>query len=128
MFLLDTCTLLWLASDQSRLSQASKQAIAGGAGKLFVSAISAFEIGVKHNKGKLVLPTPPAVWFARALRLHGLRRVVVTPRIALKATALPELHNDPMDRIIIATAQIRKMIILTPDEHIRQYPDVSCVW
>src|SRR5438067_3346888 len=112
MFRRDTCTLLSLASDQSQLSVASKQAIAGGAGKLFVSAISAFEIGIKHKKGQLVLPTPPTVWFPRAMRLHGLRRIVITPRIALKATGLPELHKDPMDRIIIATAQIRRLIIL----------------
>jgi PIN domain nuclease of toxin-antitoxin system len=128
MFLLDTCTLLWLVSDQAQLSSPARDAIAGGAGKLFVSAISAFEIGVKHARGKLVLPSPPAVWFPRALRLHGIRRVVITPRVALRATALPPLHNDPMDRMIVATAQIRRLVLLTPDEPIRQYPDVSCLW
>jgi PIN domain nuclease of toxin-antitoxin system len=128
MFLLDTCTLLWLASDQSQLSGPAKEAIAGGAGKLFVSAISAFEIGVKHNKGKLVLPSPPAVWFPQALRLHGIRRVAITPRIALRATALPPLHNDPMDRLIIATAQVRRLVLLTPDQHIAKYPNLACLW
>ena len=128
MFLLDTCTLLWLTSDQTQLSSPAKEAIAGGAGKLFVSAISAFEIGIKHNKGKLELPIPPTRWFNRAMRLHGLRRIAITPRIALRATTLPPLHNDPMDRFIIATAQIRKLVLITPDEHISQYPNLACLW
>jgi len=128
MFLLDTCTLLWLASDQAQLSVASREALAAGAGKLFVSAISAFEIGVKHNKGKLTLPSPPAVWFPKALKLHGIRQIAITPRIALRATALPPLHNDPMDRLIIATAQLRRLVLITPDEHISRYPGVTCLW
>jgi PIN domain nuclease of toxin-antitoxin system len=128
MFLLDICALLWLASDQSKLSDKAKEAIFAGAGKLFVSAISAFEIGVKHNKGALVLPASPVVWFPQALRLHGIRKLAVTPRIALRATVLPMLHRDPMDRMLIATAQIRRLVLLTPDDLIRQYPDVSCLW
>jgi len=128
MFLLDTCTLLWLASDQGQLSDPAREAIAAGAGRLFVSAISAFEIGVKHNKGKLTLPSPPDIWFPKALKLHGLRRIAVTPRIALRATSLPPLHNDPMDRLIIATAQIRRLVLITPDAHISQYPNVTCLW
>jgi PIN domain nuclease of toxin-antitoxin system len=128
MFLLDTCTLLWLASDQSMLSDPARKAIAAGAGRLFVSAISAFEIGVKHRKGKLVLPSAPGTWFPTALRLHGIRRVAITPRIALRATELPLLHNDPMDRMIVATAQVRKLAVITPDQHIRQYPELAVVW
>lgn len=108
MFLLDTCTLLWLTSDQSQISPAAIQAIGAGAGALYVSAISAFEIGVKHQKGRLSLPLPPAKWFPKALRLHGLRRIVLTPSILLRATTLPAIHNDPMDRMIIATAQQKK--------------------
>src|SRR5688572_30646705 len=98
MFLLDTCTLLWLVSDQSQLSDAARDSIAAGAGGLFVSAISAFEIGVKHEKGKLELPSPPSKWFPRALKLHGIKAVALTPRILLRSTSLPALHSDPMDR------------------------------
>ena len=128
MFLLDTCTLLWLASDTSQLSPVSRQAISASAGRLYVSAISAFEIGVKHTKGRIVLPAPPATWFRRALQLHGLRSIAVTYRVALRSTTLPPLHNDPMDRITIATAMLRRPTTLTPDHLIRQYPDVSIAW
>lgn len=128
MFLLDTCTLLWLASDQSQLSSTALNTIAAGAGKLYVSSISAFEVGVKHRKGHLTLPLPPEKWFPSALCLHGLKRVLLTPRILLRATSLPAIHNDPMDRIIIATALTKRLIIATPDEHIRQYGVVQTVW
>ena len=100
----------------------------GGAGRLFVSAISAFEIGVKHRKGKIIFPSDPGTWFRQALRLHGIRPIAVTHRVALVSTALPLLHNDPMDRIIVATARVRKLTVLTPDQHIRQYPEISSAW
>lgn len=128
MFLLDTCTFLWLSADQSQLSAVAREAIAAGAGQLFVSAISAFEIGVKHAKGKLVLPLPPAVYFPRAVKLHGLRVATPTARLLLRSTLLPPLHNDPMDRIIVATAVVRRFTLITPDHLIRQYPDVQTLW
>lgn len=126
--LLDTCTLLWLAADQSQLSPPAKAAIADNADALFVSAISAFEIGIKHARGKLMLQLDPVRWFSLAARTHGFRTIAVSSRIAAMATQLPYPHNDPADRIIISTAQLRDLAIITPDTHIRSYPNLECVW
>lgn len=128
MLLLDTCALLWLAADQQHLSAVARRAIAQHAGKLFVSAISAFEIGVKHQKGRLELPLKPEEWFTRALELHGLRELPITGQIAARSTALPPLHADPCDRIIVATAEIHSLTVATLDEVIRQYPGVRVSW
>jgi PIN domain nuclease of toxin-antitoxin system len=58
MMLLDTCALLWLAGDQNRLSTETLRRIEG-ASIIYLSAISGFEIGLKHRDGKLALPLSP---------------------------------------------------------------------
>src|SRR5262245_66041155 len=102
MILLDTRALLWLAVDQSRLSAAARQALEATSGGLFVSAISAFEIGTKLRRGALVWPArgpSAAEWYAEALEFHGLRELPVTGAVAVESTALPLHHRDPRDRI-----------------------------
>lgn len=128
MILLDTCALLWLVLDQGGLSEGAKDHIQEHAGGLCVSAISAFEIGQKAASGKLKLKLKPAVWFPRACELHGLDVLPLSAEAALKASSLPLLHKDPFDRLLIATAMVQGIAILTPDEKIRQYPKLKCLW
>jgi PIN domain nuclease of toxin-antitoxin system len=128
MLLLDTCALLWLAAEPSRLSPAARDAIAAQPAQLFVSAISAFEIGLKHRKGRLDLGMAPEAWWSRAVAHHGLRVLPVTDAIALASTALPTLHADPCDRIIVSTAELHGTRIVTSDPLIRQYPSAIVIW
>jgi PIN domain nuclease of toxin-antitoxin system len=128
LILLDTCALLWLTMSQRHLSATAKATLAANTGRLHVSPISAFEIGQKHALGKLALPTAPAEWFPRALELHGLREVAFDSTMALAASALPRLHADPFDRLLIATAQISGFTLLTPDPKISAYPTVKTLW
>ena len=71
MILLDTCALLWLAHDQARMSDETLRRI-NETPLLYVSAITAFEIGVKHKAGKLRLPVPPRVWLEGILSHHDI--------------------------------------------------------
>ena len=128
MLLLDTCTLLWLAGDPSELSVPARRSIERNTGFLFVSSISALEIGIKARKGRLRLPQPIPEWFPRALALHGLSELPVTGEIAGRSTTLPALHRDPADRILIATAEIHGLRILTPDSLIGQYTEAQTLW
>ena len=128
MLLLDTCTLLWLTSDQTKLSLGARQALSENTGQLYVSAISGFEIAQKVAKGKLVLPRPPTQWMELALRLHGLKSLALEMESAVAAGALPALHADPFDRLLIAVAQTHRLTLLTPDPLIRQYPALATVW
>lgn len=127
-FLLDTCVLLWLAMEQESLSDSVKALFADPNAVFMVSSISAFEIGQKHAKGKLVLPVPPERWFPLALEMHGLQSLALRHEVALAAAALPPLHSDPFDRLLIATAMKHRLTLLTPDQHIRQYPGVATLW
>jgi PIN domain nuclease of toxin-antitoxin system len=126
--LLDTCALLWLVADQEQLSETARRKIAGSPASPFVSAISAFEIGVKSRRGALVLPLPAAEWYEAAIKGHGLNEIAVDGRAAIRSTLLPPIHRDPADRIIVATAMERGLTILTPDPLIRAYPGVEVVW
>lgn len=128
MLLLDTCTLLWLAADRKSLSREAKRLLRLQPDRLFVCAISAFEIGVKSRKRALLLPLPAEEWYLRALSFHGLRELPVDGRVAARSTSLPPLHGDPCDRMIVAASQMHELTILTPDERIRAYPDTRTAW
>jgi PIN domain nuclease of toxin-antitoxin system len=117
-----------LAADPARLSRVARAAILENRSRLFVSAISAFEIGLKHRKGRLDLGMEPQIWWHRALAHHGLQVIPVSDAIALASTGLPPLHADPCDRIIVATGQTIMAAVVTTDHLIRQYPDVTVLW
>ena len=129
MILLDTCTLLWLSDPDARLPRSVENIIRSTPpGQRFVSAISAFEIAVKHARGQLALPMAPQAWLDSTYAQRGLACLPVTDRIACTAAALPALHKDPADRIIVASAILNDLIVLTPDVHIRAYPGVKTRW
>jgi len=62
------------------------------------------------------------------MRQHGLQEIPVDADTAMRAVSLPDLHGDPFDRILLATATIRDLTILTRDRKIAQYPGVSVAW
>ena len=128
MLLLDTCTLVWLDSDPALLSASARQEIGNQARSLFVSSVSALELAIKIRKGKLTLPMPLETWFPGVLAAHGIEEIVVDWRVSAATGALPLLHSDPFDRIIIATAKLNNQSIVTPDQLIRAYSDVPVVW
>lgn len=128
MYLLDTCTLIWLVSEQDSLTGKVKSILRNNPGNLYVSAISAFEIAVKTNKGKIELPLKPEEWFKEAVKHHGIEEIQISSDIACKSALLPRIHDDPCDRIIIATAMVNNMTIITKDEVFLKYPDIEVVW
>lgn len=128
MLLLDTHALVWLASIQKELSTRARRAILQYAGELYVSSISALEIAILVKRDRLSLPVTPAEFMDRALKQHGIHEVPVDRRIAILSAGLPDIHDDPFDRIIIATARLNDMMILSRDKVIPQYPEVRVIW
>ena len=129
MILLDTCTLLWLSDPDVALPKAVETIIRRTPpGQRFISAVSALELAIKHAKGHLRLPMEPEAWLEATYAERGLACLPITDRIACRAAALPPLHRDPADRIIVATAVLNDFIVLTPDELIRAYPGVKSRW
>lgn len=128
MILLDTCTLLWLALDQTQLSDNARSRIEDPDVQIWVSAVSAFELGQKYARGSLKLGLSPDDWFNRALTSHRLQSLDLDAPAALRAAGLPRLHADPFDRLLIGTALEHRLTLLTPDPKIHAYPDVKVIW
>jgi len=85
--LLDTCALLWLSQGGGLLSPEVCKQI-NNAPVVYVSAISGFEISLKHHKGKLVLPVDPAEWFKQIIKHHDLRIIPLDLIICIRSTTL----------------------------------------
>lgn len=128
MIILDTCVLLWLADAQDNLSENALHAIKSEAGDLLVSAITAFELGIKVRKKKLILPLPPCEWYEKALALHGIIEAALTGKIAAQSAVLPPIHNDSCDRFIIATSLLLNCAVITPDKQFAAYPGMKVIW
>jgi PIN domain nuclease of toxin-antitoxin system len=126
--LLDTCAIIWLANGD-RLRQSATDAIvaAGLSGGIFVSPVSAWEVGLlsrtggQHRPALQFLPNPKT-WFARVMAGPGVRPAPLTPDIAIDASHLPgEVHGDPADQMILATARHLGMPVVTRDARILAY-------
>lgn len=121
---LDTHALVWLLQGNPRLGARSREHIetAAVADQAFVAAISVWEIAMLVAKGRLALDREVGDWIEAALGLPGLRLAPLDPRVAVDATRLPgELHGDPADRLIVATARQRSATLITDDKLVLQY-------
>jgi len=126
-FLLDTVTFLYAATDEPRLSTAARSIIESPDDPVYLSAVSAWEIAVKHARGKLTLPEPPDRYVPRLRSGMGVEELPMREEAILRVGRLPAVHGDPFDRALVAQAISMGMTILTPDEAIRQYP-VPTIW
>lgn len=128
MLLLDTHAFVWLASDTNKLSDAAKAAIQKESGSLFISGITGLEITLASKRNRLILPVDPNIFIRKAMLQHGIRQIPVTVEIGSISFSLPDIHNDPFDRIIIATAQFHESSIVSKDSIIQQYPGIEVIW
>ncbi len=129
MLLLDTCAWLWYVNgNDKQLSSAAKRALRQ-ADRLGVCVISAWEVGMLVAKGKIGLTLDLDTWIRAALSAPKIELTALTLKAALDSTRLPgEVHRDPADRMLIATARSEGCAICTSDEKILGYPHVQSVW
>ena len=128
MLILDTHAFIWLASDQELLAGAAKAAIRANSENLYISSITAFEIALLVKRERLNLPLAAKEFIERALKQHNIEELLIDRSILLRAASLPDIHNDPFDRMIIASALIHNMPIITKDAKIQKYPGITTVW
>jgi PIN domain nuclease of toxin-antitoxin system len=116
-------THIWLrysnASVQLRPSIVETIDAALAEGSVFVSVISIWEIAMLVRGGRLSLHASMDRWTEEALALPGLQLVPLTPQIAIASVDLPEpMHKDPADRILVASARIERLTLVTRDRSI----------
>jgi len=125
-YILDTHVLLWAMFEPNKLSQSSQKILTSRDLRKFISMSSMWEIAIKNRIGKLPLPTGISGVFSMAEYINiGL--VGIDQKHIETYNTLPLLHRDPFDGIIIATAILENMTIITADENIQKY-DVSWTW
>ena len=125
-YILDTHVLLWSMSESGKLSRLSREILVDKKSRRFISVSSIWEIAIKNRIGKLHLPNGLNCIFS-AVEQRGYGIIDIDrPSIEIYNT-LPLLHRDPFDGIIIATALVENMTIITADENIQKY-DVRWVW
>lgn len=126
--LLDSHVFLWWVSDAGRkLTARAIELIEDPATEVYVSAVTGFEVASKSARGRLDLPVAPQTYVPNRMRRHGFLGLAIDLPHALRAAALPAIHRDPWDRLLVAQAQIEAMPIVTADPLIGQY-DVDVVW
>ena len=119
--LLDTCTFLWIIAGAKELSPTAKEIFANPANDVLLSAVSVWEISVKHALGKLPLPSPIERFIVEERERHGITALPLNEGAVLHLHKLPALHRDPFDRMLICQAIEHDCLLLTPDPLITQY-------
>lgn len=119
MILLDTHALIWLRQGNERLGSTTREKIdlAYQRGELAVAAISFWEIGMLHAKGRIRLGVDLPEW-RRTLIEQGLVEIAIDGAIGLKATMLQDFHGEPADCLIVSTALINACELVTADNKI----------
>lgn len=128
MILLDTHAFVWMASDPEKLSSRAVDAIQRNCEGLLVSVATCWEVALLHKRGRLSLPVSSERFLEKAIARHGIHEISVSRATVLASVALPDIHRDPFDRVLIAEAQLRGCPIVTRDETIASYPGVSVIW
>jgi PIN domain nuclease of toxin-antitoxin system len=132
VILLDTHAWVWWLSDPAHLPDPARVAIEESldAGTpVQVSAISAWEVALLVERGRLELTMDVADWVARAESAPELRFVPIDHRLGIRAVQLPGFpHKDPADRMIVATALELGAALITADRRLRDYPPVTTIW
>jgi PIN domain nuclease of toxin-antitoxin system len=123
-YLLDTHALIWYFENEGNLSRKAESLIDDPANSIYVSAATLWEIAIKVGLGKLdvdfdllLAQVEQAGFFVVQTKNSYLQELI----------AMPQIHKDPFDRLLIATAKIEKMTLITTDENIHKY-EVEWLW
>ncbi|MBN2553456.1 MAG: type II toxin-antitoxin system VapC family toxin [Spirochaetales bacterium] len=118
--LLDTCTFLWLILDAEELTDQVKRLYSDPDNDVFLSAVSGWEIAVKHAIGRLDLPEEPRLYIPQQRERHGILSLPLDEAASLQVSTLPAVHNEPFDRMLVSQALIHGLTILSPDDLIKK--------
>jgi PIN domain nuclease of toxin-antitoxin system len=116
--LLDTHTVVWSINEGKKLGKKAKESIrvAGDEGRILISAITPWEVALLVSKGRLTLDAEVMNWVRDALTIPGLTLVPLEPEIAVASTRFTfDMHSDPADRILVATARRLSATLVTAD-------------
>jgi PIN domain nuclease of toxin-antitoxin system len=128
VIVLDTHTWIWWVSDSSRLSKAARRQI-DKARIVGIPAICCLEVAVLAARRRISLDRPTIVWLSDALEQPRVELLPLSPAIAARAADLPaSLPGDLADRLIVATAVVESAPLVTRDERLHAFQEISAIW
>jgi PIN domain nuclease of toxin-antitoxin system len=130
LILLDTHTWIWSYSATKLLSDDVKKRIKKTiADQRTIASISIWEFAMMVVKGRINVKIDPKLWLDNAIKKSGIKVIELSPEIAMESCKLPgDFHKDPADQIIVATARVHNLTLLTKDQKILQYRHVNAFW
>jgi PIN domain nuclease of toxin-antitoxin system len=125
-YLLDTCALIWVIENSDLLSEKAKETILSNDSEVFFSPISAWEIAIKSSLNKLTMNGGIAEAY-RTLTSNGFLFLPVKWEHTQLLETMPWHHKDPFDRLLISTALVENLTLITSDSIIKAY-GVEVLW
>lgn len=119
-YLLDTHVLLWVAQDSPLLSDRAREIIGNPANDILISVANIWEVVIKSGLGRTDFTVNPVQLREQALRA-GFGELPIRAGHVLEVGALPRVHTDPFDRILLAQARIEQFTLLTADQRVLNY-------
>jgi PIN domain nuclease of toxin-antitoxin system len=127
--LLDTCAVIWAASDPESLSTTAHAVLSARDTDVCVSPITCAELCCLQERKRIAIKGHWKTWFSRCLSDSNWRVVDITLSVVQEAYSLPEMfHRDPVDRILVGTARLHDLVLITADHRILDYPHVKTLW
>jgi len=131
MIVVDTHVLIWDALEPEKLSQAAKEAIAvaNQTDGLLVADISLWEIAMLIQKGRIQVSTDTHSFLNLIVEANRIQLSPISPEIAAQSAQLPATVNlDPADRLIVATAMVKGVALVTADRNLRATAQIVTIW
>ena len=122
--LLDTCAVIWISTQQP-MAHGADEALAKARARdetIYVSPITAWEIGLLVSGGRLNMQMTPERWFEQLMQAPGVKLASMLPSVLIAASFLPgQSPRDPADRILAATAREHNFRLVTRDRRLLDY-------
>ena len=125
--LLDTCSFWYWAVEPHKVSAGAREILEDRTNEIFFSAVSSWELAILLSNRRLNLSGSLSDFVDDQLSAYDFQRLLIRFDHTILVRDLPFIHKDPFDRLLIAQAQIEKLVILTDDEMIPKY-EVQALW
>ena len=126
-YLLDTMVWIWSVGLTENIGEEGQKILADASSEVYLSTASSWELAIKTQLGKYVLPEPPPTYVPKRLAEQRILSLPISQTHSLKVYDLPLFHRDPFDRLIIAQALVEEMTILTSDRDFAKY-STPIIW
>ena len=127
MIVADTHAWVWWIGWRHRMSRRALRTL-DEADEVGISVITCWEVALLVAKERLNLDRDVLLWITQALELPNVRLLDLSPAVAVASTRLDWLHDDPADRIIVATAIAHRVPLVSKDRRIRSFRPANAIW